>query len=166
MKAAVTDVGAGAHHERWMQVALAEARQAGLAGEVPVGAVVVAAGQEVGRGHNRSVSAQDPTSHAEMEALRDAARQMKNYRLPGATLYVTVEPCMMCAGALVHARIERLVFGAREPKAGAVRSVARVLDWEHLNHKVAVVEGVLAEECGDLMSSFFADRRTNASTSR
>ena len=162
----VTGVGVPAEHEHWMQLALAEARQAALAGEVPVGAVVVVAGRQVGRGHNRTVSAQDPTSHAEMEALRDAARQMRNYRLPGSTLYVTVEPCMMCAGAMVHARVERLVFGAREPKAGAVRSAARVLDWEHLNHKVAVVEGVLAEECGDLMTSFFADRRRRASTPR
>lgn len=162
----VTGVGVQAEHEHWMQLALAEARQAALAGEVPVGAVVVVAGRQVGRGHNRTVSAQDPTSHAEMEALRDAARQMRNYRLPGATLYVTVEPCMMCAGAMVHARVERLVFGAREPKAGAVRSAARVLDWEHLNHKVAVVEGVLAEECGELMTSFFADRRRRASTPR
>ena len=162
----VTGVGVQAEHEHWMQLALAEARQAALAGEVPVGAVVVVAGRQVGRGHNRTVSAQDPTSHAEMEALRDAARQMRNYRLPGSTLYVTVEPCMMCAGAMVHARVERLVFGAREPKAGAVRSAARVLDWEHLNHKVAVVEGVLAEECGELMASFFADRRRRASTPR
>ena len=162
----VTGVGVPAEHEHWMQLALAEARQAALAGEVPVGAVVVVAGRQVGRGHNRTVSAQDPTSHAEMEALRDAARQMRNYRLPGSTLYVTVEPCMMCAGAMVHARVERLVFGAREPKAGAVRSAARVLDWEHLNHKVAVVEGVLAEECGELMTSFFADRRRRASTPR
>ena len=160
----VTEVGAQADHERWMRLALAQARQAALAGEVPVGAVVVVAGREVGRGHNRPVSAQDPTSHAEMEALRDAARRTSNYRLPGATLYVTVEPCTMCAGALVHARVERLVFGAREPKAGAVRSAARVLDWEHLNHRVAVVEGVLAEECGELMSSFFAGRRGAAST--
>ena len=150
-----------ADHEHWMQVALAEARLAGLAGEVPVGAVVVIGGREVGRGRNRAVSAQDPTCHAEMEALRDAARQMRNYRLPGSTLYVTVEPCTMCAGALVHARVERLVFGAREPKAGAVRSAARVLDWEHLNHRVTVVEGVLATECSKLMTSFFADRRSS-----
>ena len=163
---AVTNVGEQADHEHWMQVALAEARLAGLAGEVPVGAVVVTAGREVGRGRNRSVSAQDPTCHAEMEALRDAARQVSNYRLPGATLYVTVEPCTMCAGALVHARVERLVFGAREPKAGAVRSAARVLDWEHLNPGVEVVEGVLAEECGELMRSFFARRREPARTPR
>ena len=156
----MTDVDAQAGHEHWMQVALAEARQAALAGEVPIGAVVVIDGREVGRGHNRPVSARDPTSHAEMEALRDAARQMGNYRLPGTTLYVTVEPCTMCAGALVHARVERLVFGAREPKAGAVRSAARVLDGAHLNHKVAVVEGVLAEECAELMTSFFARRRS------
>ncbi|MDE0009373.1 MAG: tRNA adenosine(34) deaminase TadA [Gammaproteobacteria bacterium] len=160
----MTGVTAQTDHEHWMQVALTEARQAALAGEVPVGAVVVVAGREVGRGHNRPVSAGDPTSHAEMEALRDAARQTRNYRLPGATLYVTVEPCMMCAGALVHARVERLVFGTREPKAGAVRSAARVLDWEHLNHRVAVVEGVLAEDCRELMSSFFAHRRGEAST--
>ncbi len=153
------DVNARTDHERWMQVALAEARLAAAAGEVPVGAVVVTDGREVGRGHNRPVSAHDPTSHAEIEALRDAAGQMGNYRLPGATLYVTVEPCTMCAGALVHARAERLVFGAREPKAGAVRSAARVLDGEHLNHRVEVVEGVLAEECGKLIREFFVRRR-------
>lgn len=152
-------VDAGTEHERWMRLALAEARQAALAGEVPVGAVVVIDGREAGRGHNRPVSAHDPTSHAEIEALRDAATQTGNYRLPGATLYVTVEPCTMCAGALVHARVDRLVFGAWEPKAGAVRSVARVLDGEHLNHRVEVVEGVLAEECGEVMREFFARRR-------
>ena len=157
---AVTDVDAQTEDERWMQVALAEARQAARSGEVPVGAVVVIDGREVGRGHNRPLSACDPTSHAEIEALRDAAQQIGNYRLPGATLYVTVEPCTMCAGALVHARVERLVFGAREPKAGAVRSVARVLDGEHLNHRVTVEEGVLKEECGQLMREFFAQRRS------
>ena len=158
----MTDADARAEHQRWMQVALGEARQAAASGEVPIGAVVVMDGREIGRGHNRPVSARDPTSHAEIEALRDAAQQMGNYRLPGATLYVTVEPCTMCAGALVHARVERLVFGARESKAGAVRSVARVLDGEHLNHRVAVEEGVLAEECGELMREFFARRRSGA----
>jgi len=128
-------------------------------GEVPVGAVVVRDGEVIGRGSNAPISDSDPTAHAEINALRDAARRMGNYRLPGCTLVVTVEPCTMCAGALVHARIETLVFGAREPRAGAVLSSASVLENPGLNHRVTVVEGVLAEECGELMSSFFRERR-------
>ena len=150
-----------AEHETWMRAALAEARRALAAGEVPVGAVVVApgAGRVIGRGFNRPIGAGDPTAHAEIVALRDAARRAGNYRLPGATLYVTVEPCLMCAGALVHARIGVLVYGAPEPKAGAVRSTLRALEQPTLNHRVTVVAGVLGDECRDLIRAFFGARR-------
>ena len=145
--------------EFWMRQALDLAREAGAAGEVPVGALVVVDGKLAGRGWNRPIATVDPTAHAEMEALRMAARAMGNYRLPGAELYVTVEPCAMCAGALVHARIARLVYGAAEPKSGAVESTARVLESPALNHRVAVTSGVLADECAELMTAFFASRR-------
>ena len=155
-----------------MREALNEARLALAAGEVPVGAVVVgaagaaatagAAGPSravIGRGYNRPIGAADPTAHAEIVALRDAAARTGNYRLPGATLYVTIEPCQMCAGALIHARIATLVYGAAEPKAGAVRSAMRTLDHPALNHRVDVVAGVLADECRALVQEFFASRR-------
>ena len=145
--------------EEWMLAALILARQAAQKDEVPVGAVVVRDKQIVGRGFNQPIGRHDPTAHAEIMALRDAAQTLGNYRLPGCTLVVTVEPCTMCAGALVHARIERLIFGAKEPRAGAVRSSARVLDNLGLNHKVTVVEGVLEKECKALMSGFFQGRR-------
>ena len=145
--------------EEWMLAALVLARQAAQKDEVPVGAVVVRGKQIVGRGFNQPIGQHDPTAHAEIMALRDAAQNLGNYRLPGCTLVVTVEPCTMCAGALVHARIERLIFGAREPKAGAVCSSARVLDNLGLNHKVIVIEGVLEKECKALMSGFFQGRR-------
>ena len=145
--------------ERWMREALAEARLARGRGEVPVGAVVVLGGAVVGRGGNRPIQGADPTAHAEIVALREAARAVGNYRLTGAALYVTVEPCLMCAGALVHARIARLVFGAAEPRAGAVRSIMRVLDHPALNHRVEVAGGVLEPECTALMRAFFAARR-------
>ena len=145
--------------EEWMLAALLLARQAAQHGEVPVGAVVVRDNQVVGRGFNQPIGRHDPTAHAEIMALRDAAQTLGNYRLPGCTLVVTVEPCTMCAGALVHARIERLIFGAKEPKAGAVCSSARVLDNLGLNHKVTVIEGVLEKECKALMSGFFQGRR-------
>ncbi len=151
--------GASSADERWMREALAEARLAGGRGEVPVGAVVVLDGAVLGRGGNQPVLAADPTAHAEIVALRDAARAVGNYRLTGAALYVTVEPCLMCAGALVHARIGRLVFGAAEPKAGAVRSAMRVLDHPALNHRVEVSGGVLEPECNALIRAFFAGRR-------
>ena len=151
--------GMAAGDERWMRDALAEARLARGRGEVPVGAVVVLDGAVVGRGSNQPIHATDPTAHAEIVALRDAARTVGNYRLTGAALYVTVEPCLMCAGALVHARVGRLVFGAAEPKAGAVRSVMRVLDHPALNHGVEVAGGVLETECAELMREFFAERR-------
>ncbi len=151
-------------HEAYMREALAEACRAMSADEVPVGAVVVApgTGRIIGRGFNHPIGAIDPTAHAEVVALRDAARRAGNYRLTGATLYVTVEPCLMCAGALVHARIGTLVYGAPEPKAGAVRSVSRSLEHPALNHHVAVIAGVLADECGALMQAFFSARRREA----
>jgi tRNA(adenine34) deaminase len=145
--------------EDWMLAALVLARQAAQHDEVPVGAVVVRDNQIVGRGFNQPIGRHDPTAHAEIMALRDAAQTLGNYRLPGCTLVVTIEPCTMCAGALVHARIEQLIFGAKEPNAGAVCSSARVLDNSGLNHKVTVVDGVLEKECKALMSAFFQGRR-------
>nr|WP_165855317.1 tRNA adenosine(34) deaminase TadA [Marinobacter sp. JSM 1782161] len=144
---------------RWMTRALALAEQAASIGEVPVGAVVVLDGREIGAGFNAPISGCDPTAHAEMRALRDAALRVGNYRLSGATLYVTIEPCTMCAGALVHSRISRLVYGATEPKAGAVESSARVLEGEAMNWQIEVVAGVMAQACSDRMSTFFAARR-------
>ena len=146
-------------YEPWMQEALTLAEQARDLDEVPVGAVVVMNDQIIGRGFNRPLSQHDPTAHAEIEALRDAARHLGNYRLPGSSLFVTVEPCTMCAGALVHARVENLVFGVREPRSGAVRSSASVLENTTLNHRVRVTEGVLADECGALLTTFFHSRR-------
>ncbi len=142
-----------------MRKAMELAIEAATRHEVPIGALLVSDGEIIGKGWNQMITTGDPTAHAEIVALRNAAAKLGNYRLPGATLYVTVEPCTMCAGALVHARIERLVFGAREPRAGAVRSSARVLDNPGLNHRVEVVEGVLADECGELMTRFFQGRR-------
>ena len=150
-----------ADHEMYMREALAEALKAMVNGEVPVGAVVVSEGRIVGTGFNCPIGDTDPTAHAEIVALRDAARRLGNYRLTGATLYVTVEPCMMCAGALVHARLGALVFGAPEPKAGAVRTAMRALDHPLLNHHVDVVGGVLEEECQRMMQRFFNARREN-----
>ena len=145
--------------EKWMRAALALAKQAAQHDEVPVGAVVIKDSQIVGSGFNQPIGRHDPTAHAEIIALRDAAQTLGNYRLPGCTLVVTLEPCTMCAGALVHARIEQLIFGTKEPKAGAVCSSARVLDNSGLNHKVTVVDGLLEKECRALMSSFFQGRR-------
>ena len=145
--------------EHWMRHALALAGEADRCEEVPVGAVVVLDGKIIGEGFNRMISGGDPTAHAEMVALRAAAAHMNNYRLPDAELYVTVEPCTMCAGALVHARIGRLVFGAREPRAGAVVSSARVLDNQGLNHRVEVVEGILGDECSRIITNFFRTKR-------
>ena len=143
-----------------MQLALALAREAGSCGEVPVGAVVVdASGQVVGRGHNHSIGRHDPTAHAEVMALRAAAQALGNYRLPGCTLYVTLEPCMMCAGAMLHARLARVVFGARDPKTGVCGSVLDLFAESRLNHQTTVLGGVLADECAHLLSSFFAARR-------
>lgn len=139
--------------------ALELARRAEQEGEVPVGAVVVLDGQCIGEGWNRPISAHDPTAHAEIGALRAAAAAVGNYRLPGATLYVTLEPCVMCAGAIVHARIATVVYGAADPKTGAAGSVFDVLASPRLNHRAAVRPGVCAEECGALLRGFFARRR-------
>jgi tRNA(adenine34) deaminase len=143
----------------FMEQALAEAQLAESRGEVPVGAVVVRKGEAIARAHNRPLETGDPTAHAEMLALRAAAKHLGNYRLTDCDLYVTLEPCAMCAGALVHARIRRLVYGAADPKAGAVHSHLRLLEEPHLNHRVQVTEGVLAEEAGALLQRFFALRR-------
>jgi tRNA(adenine34) deaminase len=142
-----------------MREALKLAATAAACGEVPVGAVVVQDGVIIGRGANRPIGGIDPTAHAEIVALRQAAAYTGNYRLTGASLYVTIEPCTMCAGALVHARIARLIFGTREPRAGAVVSTAQVLAAPGLNHRVEVVEGVLADEAQRLMQDFFRRRR-------
>jgi tRNA(adenine34) deaminase len=145
--------------ENLMQAALDEARAAAAAGEVPIGAVAVVGGAIVGRGQNRVVRDCDPTAHAEMVALRAAAAAVGNYRLVECELYVTLEPCAMCAGAMIHARLGRLVYGAADPKAGAAGSVLEVLNHPRLNHKMAVTAGVLGEECGDLLRGFFRERR-------
>ena len=142
-----------------MREALELARRGETAGEVPVGAVVVIGGEVVGRGWNAPIARNDPTAHAEILALREAASALGNYRLEGATLYCTLEPCVMCAGALVAARVERVVFGARDLRFGGVRSKFRVADSDVLNHRVEVVEGVLGAECVELLRSFFAARR-------
>ena len=145
--------------ERWMALALTLAEQAAALGEVPVGAVVVKDGVVLGSGFNQPIGLNDPTAHAEIVALRAAAKSTGNYRLSGATLYVTVEPCTMCAGARVHARIARLVYGAVEPRSGAVETAARVLDHPGHNHRVIAAGGVLATQCGALMRAFFSERR-------
>lgn len=146
-------------HEHWMREAIEIARAAAARGEVPVGAVLVKDNTILGRGGNQPIAADDPTAHAEIVALRQAAVAMGNYRLPGCTLYVTLEPCAMCAGAIMHARIARVVFGARDPKTGACGSVVDLFAERRLNHHAQVTAGVLAEECGALLSSFFAARR-------
>jgi tRNA(adenine34) deaminase len=143
----------------FMSAALEEARAAAVEGEVPVGAVVVSEGKVIARAHNRPIAASDPTAHAEVLALRQAAARLGNYRLPGCDLYVTLEPCAMCAGALMQARIRRLVYGAEDPKAGAVRSSMRLLEAPSWNHRVEVRAGVLAEEAAALLQRFFALRR-------
>ena len=142
-----------------MRAALEEARRGLLAGEVPVGAVVVQDGAIVGRAHNAPIALNDPTAHAEVLALREAGRKLRNYRLTGATLYVTVEPCPMCCGAALHARVARVVYGAADPKAGAVHSLHRLFDDARLNHRVEAVGGVLAWECGALLREFFETKR-------
>jgi len=148
-----------ADHESFMRLALEQARLAAEAGEVPIGAVAVSGGGVVGRGFNRPIGAVDPTAHAEVIALREAARALNNYRLTGVDLYVTLEPCLMCVGALVHARVGRVVFGAREPKTGALVSAVQALEIPTLNHRVEIVEGVLEAQCRDLVQAFFRERR-------
>jgi len=148
-----------ADDERFMRLALAQALDAERRQEVPVGAVIVKGGEVIGEGANQPVSTGDPTAHAEIQALRAAAETVGNYRLPGTTLYVTLEPCAMCAGALVVARISRLVFGTRDLRFGAVRSKFRLADSDLLNHQVEIAEGLLAEECMQPLKRFFQDRR-------
>jgi tRNA(adenine34) deaminase len=145
--------------ESWMEEALREAQRALALGEVPVGAVVVRSGRVIGRGCNRPISNNDPTAHAEILALREAAQSVDNYRLLDCDLYVTIEPCAMCAGAVTYARIHRLVYGADDPKAGAVHSVLQVLDHPALNHQVEVTAGVLAARSMELLQSFFRAKR-------
>jgi tRNA(adenine34) deaminase len=147
------------HDESHMRRALALAAQAAALDEVPVGALVVLNGEVIGEGSNAPISEADPTSHAEIRALRVAARRAGNYRLPGSTLYVTLEPCAMCVGAILHARVSRVVFGAPDPKTGAAGSVVDLFANERLNHQTSVLGGVLADECGALLRQFFAGKR-------
>ena len=147
-----------------MREAISLARSAECLGEVPVGAVVVYQGQIVGRGFNSPIGENDPTAHAEIAALRDAARHLENYRLPGCELFVTLEPCAMCAGAILHARIARVIYGARDPKTGVHGSVVDLFAVDRLNHHTEVVGGLLAEECAQLLSGFFAARRVKRET--
>ena len=143
----------------WMELALEQAGLAAQAGEVPVGAVVIKDGEIIGRGHNRNLLDNDPTAHAEIVALRQAAACLGNHRLPGCVLYATIEPCAMCAGAMVHARLARLVYGATDPKAGAAGSVLGVVNHPSLNHIMEVTPGVLQEQCSELLKAFFQARR-------
>jgi tRNA(adenine34) deaminase len=149
-----------------MRAALEQALEADRRGEVPVGAVVVLDGEIIGAGFNQPIGANDPTAHAEIVALRQAAARRANYRLTGATLYVTIEPCQMCVGAMVHARIERIVYGTREPKAGAIDSAMRAHEHPALNHRMLAAGGVLEEECRALMQRFFQERRTDTAAKK
>ena len=144
---------------KYMDLALAEAAKAASAGEVPVGSVIVLNGEVIGRGFNQPISSHDATAHAEIIAMREGGRTLGNYRLTGVTVYCTVEPCMMCAGAMIHARIQRLVFGTTDPKAGSAGSIYNVLTDPRLNHRVEVVTGVREDECAAMLRSFFALRR-------
>jgi tRNA(adenine34) deaminase len=148
--------------EEYLRLAIDEARAAERDGEVPVGAVVVCEGAVVGRGNNRVLRDSDPTAHAEIVAMRAAGSALGNYRLEGCSLYVTLEPCAMCAGAILHARIARLAYAAADPKAGACGSVLSVMNHPQLNHKVEVVSGLMAEECGAMLTNFFRAKRTRA----
>lgn len=144
---------------QFMQQALDQAELAAAAGEVPVGAVLVRDGQVISTGFNRPISSSDPSAHAEMMTLRAAAQIESNYRLPGTTLYVTLEPCTMCAGAMLHARVERVVFGAADPKTGAAGSVLNVFSEKQINHQTQVEGGIMSEECGQILRNFFKERR-------
>ncbi len=144
-----------------MRAALELAGEAGRRGEVPVGSVVVLDGTVIGSGFNQPIASSDPTAHAEIVALRDAGRRLGNYRLTGATLYVTIEPCQMCVGAMIHARIARLVYGTREPKAGAIESAMRAHEHPSLNHRMEATGGVLEEECRAVIQKFFKERRAD-----
>jgi tRNA(adenine34) deaminase len=144
---------------QFMQQALEQAKLAAIAGEVPVGAVLVRDGQVIAKGFNQPISNHDPSAHAEMMALRDAAQAELNYRLPGTTLYVTLEPCIMCAGAMLHARVGRVVFGAADPKTGAAGSVLNVFAEKQINHQTQVEGGIMGDECGQVLRDFFKERR-------
>jgi tRNA(adenine34) deaminase len=150
----------------FMKEALAQAQAAYCCGEVPVGAVLVREGNILARAHNSPIANNDPSAHAEMLVLRQVAEKTGNYRLAGTELYVTLEPCIMCAGAIVHARVERVIFGARDPKCGAVVSLYNIFNDKRLNHQVRITEGILQEECGEIISRFFREKRvTSASAS-
>ena len=144
---------------QYMQQAIEQAQLAALAGEVPVGAVLVRDGQVISKAFNKPITNHDPSAHAEMLALRQAAEAEQNYRLPGTTLYVTLEPCTMCAGAMLHARVDRIVYGAPDPKTGAAGSVVDVFASKQINHQTSVNGGIMAEECGQLLKTFFKERR-------
>ena len=145
--------------EFWMREALAEAQKAYDEDEVPVGAVVLLDGKIIGRGRNSPIHRKDPTAHAEIIALRQAAHFMSNYRIPGSVLVVTIEPCIMCLGAMIQARVDELIYGAPDPKAGAIQSCFNLADGNQLNHRISATSGILEEECGAIMKSFFAARR-------
>lgn len=147
----------------WMERALALAELAAAAGEVPVGAVVIKDGEIIGQGHNRNLLDNDPTAHAEIVALRQAAARVGNHRLVGCTMIATIEPCSMCAGALIHARIARLVFGANDPKAGAAGSTIHIINHPSLNHRLEVTAGVLADRCSEILQNFFRKKRQQTS---
>lgn len=151
--------GLGAEDEKWMRMALKAAKSAADQGEVPVGAVVVKDGSLIAAAGNQSIRLHDPTAHAEIRALRNAAQQLRNYRLPGSTLYVTLEPCLMCIGAIIHARVERLVYGAADAKTGAVCSLYSIGTDRRLNHPLVITSGVLGEECSALLRTFFQEKR-------
>jgi tRNA(adenine34) deaminase len=157
------------HNEQdqaFMTIALMLAEQAALAGEVPVGAIVVKDGEIIGRGSNAPIGSHDPSAHAEIQAMRDAAKHLGNYRLVNCTLYATLEPCAMCAGAIQHARIAKLVYGANDKKTGACGSVVNLMTEQKLNHHTQVISGVLADECGKVLSNFFSERRKLAKLQR
>ena len=147
------------NHELWMRVALEEADAASVSGEIPVGAIVVSGDRIVGRGHNRSIGSSDPTGHAEVIALRDAGTRIGNYRLPETIMYVTLEPCPMCAGALLHARVGNLVFGSRDPEVGAAGSAMNLLESPLANHRCQVIAGILEADCSSRLKDFFKQRR-------
>lgn len=146
-------------YEFWMQQAIEQAKKAELAGEVPVGAILVQDDKIIGQGFNQPIQAHDPSAHAEIQALRNAGQQLGNYRFPGSTLYVTLEPCTMCAGSIIHARVQHLLFGAYDPRTGAIESVSHILDEPYHNHKVTYRGGVMAEESGALLRQFFKAKR-------
>jgi tRNA(adenine34) deaminase len=148
----------------WMELALEQAQLAALAGEVPVGALVIRQGEIIGQGHNRNLLDNDPTAHAEIVALRQAAARVGNHRLIGCTMVATIEPCSMCAGALIHARIARLVYGAADPKAGAAGSTVQVINHPRLNHRMEVTAGVLADKCSEILQQFFRQKRQQTSS--